>query len=310
MVQLKQEELIKSRGYRATIKAAYNLFTENYKVILKHIWPYALVLAAITGIFVLNQFRVYGQTSLSLVNILTGLALMVLVFAADMAFTGRLMTLVNQQSLSWNILRALKASLWFLLLIVIISIIVSLVGVAINHCTAPGDATAGIPQTDPIILMQQQQMAYLKTMGIMTLVGIVFGLLLLPIVYIIMQYFVETDTRFHQIFFKGWKTGMKHWGYLFITLLVVGILLSVVITIISLPLIILFTAYGISLQGVLQGDEAGLPGYFHILAYGVSVVVYFVYYIMTIFALFVAYYIYGSIKAKEQEKDQFIKVES
>jgi hypothetical protein len=158
--------------------------------------------------------------------------------------------------------------------------------------------------------MQQQQMAYLKTMGIMTLVGIVFGLLLLPIVYIIMQYFVETDTRFHQIFFKGWKTGMKHWGYLFITLLVVGILLSVVITIISLPLIILFTAYGISLQGVLQGDEAGLPGYFHILAYGVSVVVYFVYYIMTIFALFVAYYIYGSIKAKEQEKDQFIKVES
>jgi hypothetical protein len=87
-------------------------------------------------------------------------------------------------------------------------------------------------------------------------------------------------------------------------------LLTVVITIISLPLIILFTAYGISLQGVLQGDEAGLPGYFHILAYGVSVVVYFVYYIMTIFALFVAYYIYGSIKAKEQEKDQFIKVES
>ena len=310
MVQLKQEELIKSRGYRATIKAAYNLFTDNYKVILKHIWPYALAMAVVLGAFVLNQFRVYGQTSLSLVNILTGLALMVLVFAADMAFTGRLMMLVNQQSLSWNILRALKASLWFLLLIVIISIIVSLVGVAINHFTAPGDATAGIPQTDPIILMQQQQIAYLKTMGIMTLVGIVFGLLLLPIVYIIMQYFVETDTRFHQIFFKGWQTGMKHLGYLFITLLVVGILLSVVITIISLPLIILFTAYGISLQGVLQGDEAGLPGYFHILAYGVSVVVYFVYYIMTIFALFVAYYIYGSIKAKEQEKDQFIKVES
>ena len=162
MVQLKQEELIKSRGYRATIKAAYNLFTENYKVILKHIWPYALVLAAITGIFVLNQFRVYGQTSLSLVNILTGLALMVLVFAADMAFTGRLMTLVNQQSLSWNILRALKASLWFLLLIVIISIIVSLVGVAINHFTSPGDATAGIPQTDPIILMQQQRSKILQ----------------------------------------------------------------------------------------------------------------------------------------------------
>ncbi len=310
MIQLKQEELIKNRGYRATFKSAYNLFTDNYKVIVRHVWPYALVLSAITGIFILNQFRVYGQPSPSLISILTAFTLMILSYAADIVYTGRVMMLVNKESFTWNILRALKTSLWILLLITVISIIVSMTGVAVNHFMGAGDATEGIPQSDPMILMQQQQMVYYKMVGILFLTSMVFTLLLLPIVYIIMQYFVEPETRFHQIFFKGWKIGMKHWGYLFITLLMVGICIAVVVTIISLPLIILFTAYGFSLRGVMQGDEAGLPGYFTFMTYGVSVIIYFIYYIMMIFTLFVIYYIYGSIKAKELEKEKFIELRS
>ena len=98
MIQLKQEEeLIKSRGYRATIKAAYNLFTDNYKVILKHIWPYALALAVILGFFILNQFKTYGQVP-SLSDMLVSGALMLFTIVAEIVFYGRTMMLFNGQS--------------------------------------------------------------------------------------------------------------------------------------------------------------------------------------------------------------------
>ena len=101
MIQLKQEELIKSRGYRATIKAAYNLFTDNYKVILKHIWPYALAMAVVLGAFVLNQFRVYGQPPMMLLSMLSSLCMIILVFVTDALFTGRIMMFINGQSFPW-----------------------------------------------------------------------------------------------------------------------------------------------------------------------------------------------------------------
>lgn len=301
MIQLKQEELIKSRGYRATIKAAYNLFTDNYKVILKHIWPYALALAVILGFFILNQFKTYGQVP-SLSNLLVSFALMIITFAAEIVFFGRTMMLLNKQSFTWNILRYVKATLWLILLIIVLSLIVGGVAAAFGYFSTRTTDAVGIPQTDPMILMQQQQMLYFKNMMVGMLVMTVLSLLLLPIVYIYMKYFVEPDTHFHKIFFKGWKTGMKHWGYIFLTLLVVTICIGIVSLIISLPLIILFTAYGFSIQGVAQGDDPGIPGYFTTLAYSVSVVAYFIYAFLMLFIMFVSYYIYGSIEAKEQEK--------
>ena len=303
MIQLKQEEeLIKSRGYRATIKAAYNLFTDNYKVILKHIWPYALALAVILGFFILNQFKTYGQVP-SLTDMLVSGALMLFTIVAEIVFYGRTMMLFNGQSFTWNILRALKATLWMILLVVVFTLIIIGISAAFgSFSTGTADSATGIPQTDPMIQMQQQQTIFAKNMMIAMLAMTILSLLLLPIVYVYIKYFVETDTHFHKILFKNLKTGMKHWGYIFLTLLVVSICISVIGLIISLPLIILFTAYGFSIQGVMQGDEAGIPGYFTPLAYGVSLVSYFIYAIMILFSLFVAYYIYGSIEAKEQEK--------
>ena len=302
MIQLKQEEeLIKSRGYRATIKAAYNLFTENYKVILRHVWPYALALAVILGFFILNQFKTLGQMP-SLGNLLVASALMIITIAAEIAFYSKAMMLLNKQSFTWNILRFVKATLWLILLMVVLSLIVGGIAAAFGYFSTGATDAAGIPQTDPMILMQQQQMLYVKRMMVAMVVMTVLSLLLLPIVYVYMKYFVESDSHFHKIFFKGWKTGMKHWGYIFLTLLVVTICVGVVSLIISLPLIILFTAYGFSIQGVALGDDPGIPGYFTTLAYGVSVVAYFIYAILMLFIMFVSYYIYGSIEAKEQEK--------
>ena len=42
MEGLIKEELIKRRGYIATLEAGYRFFVDNFKTIFKHMWPYAL----------------------------------------------------------------------------------------------------------------------------------------------------------------------------------------------------------------------------------------------------------------------------
>lgn len=302
MTSLKQEELMKGRGYRSTIRAAYNLFADNYKIILRHCWLYALVLAALSGFFILNQLRAYHLEPMSANRIIVSICMMLFALIAEIIFYGRVYMLVNTQSLSWNILRALKINLWMIFFFGIAGLVFGMAGGGIGYALWGGDIQTGtMPQANPMIALQQQ-MAILKIGGMVFLATLVVMLLMLPFVYPIMKYVVQTDTRFHQIWFKGWKTGMRHWGYIFLTLLLTTICLSVILLIITLPLIILMTAYNLSMQGMAQGDESGMPGYLNILAYFISVVTYFIIYIMGIFVLFVIYYIYGSIETKEQKK--------
>lgn len=302
MKPLKQEELMKDRGYRTTIRAAYNLFADNYKTILRHTWLYALVLAAISGFFILNQLRAYHLEPLSASRIIASLCMTLFAIIAEIIFYGRIYMFVNTQSLSWNILRTLKANLWMIFFFSIVGLVFGLAGGGIGYALWGGDIqSATTPQANPMLILQHQ-MAMVKIFGITFLTIFLALLLMLPFVYPQMKYFVQTDTRFHQIWFKGWKTGMRHWGYIFLTLLLTTICLSVILLIITLPLIILMTAYNLSMQGVAQGDEAGVPGYFNILAYLISVAANFIIYFMSIFALFVAYYIYGSIETKERKK--------
>ena len=260
---------MKDRGYRTTIRAAYNLFADNYKTILRHTWLYALVLAAISGFFILNQLRAYHLEPLSASRIIASLCM---------------------------------TNLWMIFFFSIVGLVFGLAGGGIGYALWGGDIqSATTPQANPMLILQHQ-MAMVKIFGITFLAIFLALLLMLPFVYPQMKYFVKTDTRFHQIWFKGWKTGMRHWGYIFLTLLLTTICLSVILLIITLPLIILMTAYNLSMQGVAQGDEAGVPGYFNILAYLIAVAANFIIYFMSIFALFVAYYIYGSIETKERKK--------
>ena len=101
----------------------------------------------------------------------------------------------------------------------IVGLVFGLAGGGIGYALWGGDIqSATTPQANPMLILQHQ-MAMVKIFGITFLAIFLALLLMLPFVYPQMKYFVKTGTRFHQIWFKGWKTGMRHWGYIFLTLL-------------------------------------------------------------------------------------------
>lgn len=94
----------------------------------------------------------------------------------------------------------------------------------------------------------------------------------------------------------------RHWGQLFITLLVAGLLIGVVLGVCLLPSIILAYAHFISQEGFLNGDPTGMPGYVFPLSAVTFLLTGFVMVYLCMPILLTAYYLYGSIVAYEKEE--------
>ncbi len=289
-MELKKEELIKRRGYIATLEAGYRFCVDNFKTIFKHLWPYALAFAVVIGIFEIINLRTSMTGSADVADVATIMILWPFVFVVAILLAARMMMLFNDQLFKWNIIRAIKLTLWVLLIATVVAIIPGLI-MGMKAATAGAEADPGFA------LMR----AGLLAMIILFLLVIV---VIFPYIYPIMKYIVEPQTHFRNLIFKGWKKGFKHWGYLFITLLLLYLCIIVVNIIISIPLSICTFAQYISAAGEAQGDVSGTPAYFNILFFVVAVLTFFAYCFVNVFSNAVGYYIYGNIEAYEREKEQ------
>jgi len=155
--------------------------------------------------------------------------------------------------------------------------------------------------------MASAEQTLFASIGLGMLLGVIFSLLLLPYIYVSIKYLMEPATHFHKLIFKSYGKGLKHWGYIFLTMLVTGICLILISFIISLPLCIAIIAMYLSTEGVKMGDESGLPSYFTWMMYLVFAITYFIETFMLVFVTFVAYYMYGSIETREKEKEALMK---
>lgn len=305
---IKREQLFKSRSYGATIRAAYTSFLENYKLIFRRTWPFLCAFSLLAPIVVLTSFaQRAGQFNPSVwgAYLLASLLLEVVAFL----FYGRLTMFVNEQSYKWNVVRYLKAWLWQMLLIVVVSVVIGVVAGLVAVGVMPAEETAA-PAANPMAAQAAQQMAILKVFGVTFVLFMVLALLLLPYIPVFMKYFAEPLTHMRKLIFKQFSVYMHYWGYIFLTMLITFIALFVLLMVIALPMIIMAIALVSSNSGVANGDEAGLPAYFGWMAYGICALTFFVYTFVSIFSFFVVYYIYGSIEAREIErKDVAVAVE-
>ena len=94
---------------------------------------------------------------------------------------------------------------------------------------------------------------------------------------------------------------------LFIVVLVATIVEVLLLTLLSLPAIILSLANTQSMFGVAMGDPYALPSYMPALAAGTFLIIGFLQAYVMMSVLFPIYYMYGSIDAQEQEKQDFNK---
>ena len=128
-------------------------------------------------------------------------------------------------------------------------------------------------------------------------------LLSFPLIYVAMKYILNKGGYF-SVFSKAYGIGLSHWGHIFTTCLIGGIIISILMGIFCLPAIVLTQANVMAQEGFLNGDPLGMPDYANLLTIVTFFLTGFVLVYLYMPLLLVCYYMYGSIERYEQEKNK------
>ena len=288
MEKEKDDILLKVRSSRGCISAGYRLYTGHFKHIFRYSWVAALVYAlfcSVGGAMMIMTPRLMPITA----------AILIIV---ECLFASYGFSVLKQHQTFGNILRPAKwfsidthifirtIKCWLCLFIIYLIASILIVGLAF---------------------------AAFKFLSLYTAIGctalgtLVILCLLLPLAYITMRYILNDGIGFWKQFRIGYGVGMRRWGFIFIVVLVAVIVEMLLLMLLSLPAIILSMANTQSVIGVAMGDPYALPSYMPALAAGTFLIIGFLQAYVMLSVLFPIYYMYGSIDAQEQEKQDFNK---
>lgn len=293
-----ENELYKLRSVRACIKSATDMMISNPLTILRRTWLPTLVLSIVSGISILlpSLFESQQPTTTEITTVSTPLiilsAILLVAYIAVASWWGAsVISLLTGSKVKDNIRRMLYLLLAMIGLYVILGICVS-VGYMLPMF---GDKTSlGHPTiVSPLVA------------GFILVLALIF---ILPIGYSAMKYLVEPQQKVMSIVGKPYITGLHRWGFLFLTTLLGGIIISILIIITGIPEIILETAKKSNDIGMAMGDSNGLSASFMVLQFFVTILCYFIWYYIYCWMNFVYYYVYGSIEAKEKAKKDIVTV--
>lgn len=270
------QNLFKYRSVTACMRAAFDLMRNQFKSLLKATWIAFLVYSVFMAITIYlrmpNKFlHDWGAT-----NPLLSFILQTIVYAIGMLgslwSTAQLWGWINKKKLIRNI----AYSLLFEVILGISAAIVILLGAATAVWL-------------PIYI------------GI--LVSFVLAIFLLPLAYVNMRMILVEDKDKLRLW-KAYKMGFRHWGGLFKTGFIGLLVIIVVMTIISVPAMILTGAQALSQLGALDGDPLGTPIYFTPLFIIILTLITFIYAYVSSWLTITFAYLYGSYETQEKEKAQ------
>jgi hypothetical protein len=290
MEKEKDDILLKVRSSRGCISAGYRLYTGHFKHIFRYSWVAALIFAlfcSVGGAMMIMVPRMMPITA----------AIMILV---ECLFASYGFSVLKQHQTFGNILRPAK---WFsidthifirtikcwLCMFVILLVIAAII--------------AGMS----VIAVKYLDFSAYTAVGFFTLGSLIILCLMLPLAYITMRYILNDGIGFWKQLKIGYGVGVRRWGFIFIVVLVATIVEVLLLTLLSLPAIILSLANTQSMFGVAMGDPYALPSYMPALAAGTFLIIGFLQAYVMLSLLFPIYYMYGSIDAQEQEKQDFNK---
>lgn len=291
MKNIKQIELYKSRGYTACISEAFNTTAHNLKTIFLHTWIYALL----TGL----TFAAYTSAGTSIMT--NGMTLfkaallfvaLLLCICATTALFARSSMLINMRPMRWNVKRAARIMLVILAFAVVVGAVLGVVSLVITgRGQAGADASASTAAG-----------------WTLNIAGLVIALLTLPYVYVFAKYMIEPEAKLGRLLFRSYKTGFRHWGFIFTTMFLAYLCMAVCVIITCLPMVIITSARIVSLNGTaVFNDPSGLPAYFDVMQFGLFTAAAFIWSYISIFCLFIYFLMYGSIETREKEKREFMK---
>ena len=288
MEKEKDDILLKVRSSRGCISAGYRLYTGHFKHIFRYSWLAALIYAvfcSVGGAMMIMMPRMMPITAAILIIVECMFASYGFSVLKQHQTFGNILRPAKWFSLDTHIfVRTIKCWLCLFIIYLIASIIIVGIGFAafkfLSLYTAIGAAAVG---------------------------ALVIMCLLLPLTYITMRYILNDGIGFWKQLKIGYGVGMRRWGFIFIVVLVAVIVELLLLMLLSLPAIILSIANTQSMFGVAMGDPYALPSYMPALAAGTFLIIGFLQAYVMLSVLFPIYYMYGSIDAQEQEKQDFNK---
>lgn len=284
-------ELYTNKSVSACIKAAYTLFTSDFKAILKRLWLPALVNAGLLTMLFLLYLPNKTFNEIGLAHPMTTWALIIgcyaLTAASGIWLTASIATLLNGERLRQNILKASALTG------------IHLVVLTISACTASLAPSFLANLLHPSLFASPENSiiaGYIIT-AIMLLLLSIFSL---PFMFAFMRYQIDHKTKLTEVFGAGYKTGIRHWGQLFATGFIALLLTLVACFIAFIPLLITTLAQTFNQLGMLNGDPDGVPTHFIYLLIVTCLITMFMLCFIGVWMFFVSYYTYGSIEARRR----------
>jgi hypothetical protein len=304
--KIQRESLFKIRSYTSCFKKGFDLYINNFKTLFKYLWISILVYAVVNAIFVLlmpsfmmdvpgNNFTLTSGIVFLSVSLIVELIVNSIIY-------GQLFTLFNKfkelgyipvanikahkHEIIHYFFRNIKANLWILLYITVIVLIM---------CLFFALVFMGVGKINSIL-----------TKSFIAII-VLFALLvtLIPIIYIYVKYMMVDKIGFVKVLTSSFKTTMRHWGGIFVLLLISAIVVFITTLIVNLPEYIIVIAKNLSLNAIADGDSSGLPDSFAWLSTIVLIVCSFLSTFAAIFLNFPLLFFYGSVETEEQERNKF-----
>lgn len=281
-------ELFKNRSVGSCLSDAFELFRTNFKTLFRRLWLSAVVLSLLLAVAMVYSVQ-YPNGADNVILNLGALVDYILIIAAFVWFYTIIMSLLNGRSVKANLPRLTR--LTFLLIgIVIVICVVLIAGAALNY--------AGVKNPS------QFQGANIQLVLGMLACMLVFFVALLPLNFSAMKYCMEEDKKVFSIFQKPYVMGLRHWGYIFLTALLTGIIDMVISIIVLLPFYVIMLCNMVNRNGMAFGDPSGLSGGFLFLAFVTATLCSFVGLFIRPWIVFSYYYAYGSIEEKEKGRQE------
>ncbi len=310
-------ELFKNRTYRGVISKGLGLYFSHFRLFFKASWLMALLYAAVfSALGTLCAIKLPAITAEIMKQTLVQHQLLSMETAWEYLFTGGaiivliLLYIVVEALTFATVLNKLKehqdtgkmtvSRRW-------LAVSTKLMG-----RTLKGYLFSLFVVLIPVLVIAGLFMVLLKfvTLAPVTLVTtsliltVAVILLSFPLIYVAMKYIMNKGGGYFSVLSKSYGTGFRHWGHIFTTCLIGGLLICVLMSLFCMPAIILTQANVVAQEGFLNGDPLGMPDYANLLTIVTFFLTGFVLVYLYIPILPVFYYMYGSIESYEQEKNK------
>ena len=308
--------LYKNRSYRSVISAGFGLYFTQFRLFFKASWIMALIYAAVFAALgtlcaiklpaitaeIMKQTLVQHQLltrEIAEEYLITGgiFIVLALLYIVVEAFT--FATVLNKLKEHQDTDKMMVPRRWF-------GVRTKLMG-----RTLKGYLFSLLVILIPVLVIAGVIYVLLKyvalapiTLEVTALIATLFIVLLsFSLIYVAMKYILNKGGYF-SVFSKAYGTGLSHWGHIFTTCLIGGIIISILMGIFCLPAIVLTQANVMAQEGFLNGDPLGMPDYANLLTIVTFFLTGFVLVYLYMPLLLVCYYMYGSIERYEQEKNK------